>query len=48
VSELTLLIAVIMAIAGLFSIQTKAGHWAMIGAIVLGLLAGLEIGSRGR
>lgn len=46
VSELALLIALILAIDGLVTLRSSSGRWAMIGALVLGLLAGLEIGSR--
>jgi AcrR family transcriptional regulator len=47
-SELTLAIALIMAIYGLATIETTRGRWAMAGALILGLLAGLEIQSRDR
>jgi hypothetical protein len=47
-SELTLAVALIIAIDGLVSIGTPGGLRAMIVALILGLLAGLEIRYRER
>jgi hypothetical protein len=47
-SELALAVAVVMATIGVFSIQTPQGKWAMAGALVLGLLAAVEITGRER
>ena len=46
VSELAFVVALILAIIGLSSLGTSRGTWAMVGATVLSLLAGLEIGGR--
>ena len=48
VSEVAFAIALIMAIIGLSSLGTTRGTWAMVGATVLSLLAGVEIGRRER
>jgi ammonia channel protein AmtB len=48
VSELALVIALVLAIDGLVSIDTASGRWAVIGAMVIGLLAGIEILFRAR
>lgn len=48
VSELALLIALILAIDGLLSLDTSSGRWAMTGAMVIGLLAGIEMLFRAR
>jgi hypothetical protein len=48
VSELALAIALVLAIDGLSSLDTASGRWAMIGAMVIGLLAGIEILFRAR
>jgi hypothetical protein len=48
VSELALVVALIFAIDGLLSTDTVSGRWAMIGAMVIGLLAGIEILFRAR
>jgi hypothetical protein len=40
--ELTLTIALITAIGGLASVETTHGRWAIAGALVLGLPAGVE------
>jgi F0F1-type ATP synthase assembly protein I len=48
VSELALVIALVLAIDGLASMDTASGRWAMIGAMVIGLLAGIEILFRAR
>jgi hypothetical protein len=48
VSELALVVALIFAIDGLLSTDTASGRWAMIGAMVIGLLAGIEILFRAR
>ena len=48
VAELALLVALGLAIGGLLSLDTSSGRWALTGALVIGLLAGVEIGFRDR
>ena len=43
ISEVALAIAVVMAIIGMVSFDTRLGRWATIGALIVGLLAGTEI-----
>ena len=48
VAELALLVALGLAVGGLLSLDTSSGRWALTGALVIGLLAGVEIGFRDR
>jgi hypothetical protein len=48
VSELALLVSVAMGGFAMFNLQTPRGKWAMAGAVVIGLLASLEISWRER
>lgn len=48
ISEIAFAIALIMAIGGLVSMHSEAGRWAMMGAMVVALLAGIEMQWRER